>query len=134
MDGCACREKMMFGPIVGLSASRYLSQSDGTSAQYFFNVPFAGVAKVLTVAINVMDLDADTEIDIDIIESLDGSNWGAVETLTSTTISAKGYVVYHSDTTKPFGPRVRIITRVAKGTAGSEVGDMFEVRASGKPF
>lgn len=126
----------MFGPVILFRQAEYTTLQDGAERSYYARVPFAGTVKTLAVSVLTHDMPAagELEIDVDLEESLDGLNWYAVETLTSTPINADGYQIEFS--TQEFGAMARLVLKLAiKGgiTAAMYAGHI-EVRCSGKPF
>jgi hypothetical protein len=77
-------------PATGSSASINVKQ------QKFFssNIPFMRTASKLMVALNVSEIDANTEVNLYLECSFDGINWVAVETLTAGAATATGVTLH----------------------------------------
>ena len=122
----------MYGPDTSFLLGDYNSREGGTGREFFGIVPFAASVSKLSVSLNLLEIDANTDINLTLEESLDGENWVMVELLTSSPITATGHKVLH--TTKDFGAMARLRLKVEANAGTIAVNSRLEGRVSGKPF
>jgi hypothetical protein len=122
----------MYGPDISFILGDYNSREGGTGREFFALIPFAANVSKLSVSVNIVEIDANTDINITLEESLDGENWALAELLTASPITATAFKVLH--TTKDFGAMARLRIKVEANTGSIAVNSRLEVRVSGKPF
>jgi len=123
----------MYGPETLFRRGDHTSREGGTGREFLAAIRFAGNVKTVTFALNIVEIDANTNVFVTLEESLDGQNWSTVELFNGgAAFTAIGYQVMHS--TKDFGGFARVRLKVEASAGTVAVNAVLEGRASGKPF
>ncbi len=118
----------MYGPDISFILGDYNSREGGTGREFFALIPFAANVSKLSVSVNIVEIDANTDINITLEESLDGENWALAELLTASPITATAFKVLH--TTKDFGAMARLRIKVEANTGSIAVNSRLEGSSS----
>lgn len=131
----------MFGPMDMLAAENYPSLEGGSARKFLTRpIPFAGIVKTLTVGVLVGSSISNTDILVELQESMDGENWKKVADIWgggTAAITTAGFHVEHvnDDGTDAFGPIARLQVTVQKNTGTAQVvAPILWCKVSGKPF
>jgi hypothetical protein len=118
-------------PVQAFPPSTLFSKTDGTSATYYYEIPFADQSKVISFGINKVAFSTNAQLSVALEHSMDGTNWYSEETLLNNT-SATGYVQVQS--ANNFGSRARIALAVSASAGGAQVHCTLQAWVTGKPF
>lgn len=126
----------MYEPRVIVPERTYVSATDGSPRDYYFDVPFASAVKHITLDFWGTRFDDSSQVSVVLVEALTreiaDEEWSTIGSAVFTKTAAGYDIATTSDT---FGALVRVRVRVEDpSTPTTQVGAEFSIRASGKPF
>lgn len=121
----------MLGPLTLIADSSLQSDADGTTARkYYFDIPFAALAKALFVEYKAT-LPANAAVDFEIEDSVSGETWDSTGQGWSQ-VTSSGADVLRSASTFATKARLRVTVSGTSGTTAKTA--QLRVFVSGKPF